>query len=52
MDLAFNSHLFTNTRQYGASKTSGGMTLRGGKYIKRKVKVSYLFPFQCSKCDF
>lgn len=41
MDLAFNSHLFTNTRQYGASETSGGTSLREEKCIKRKV--SFIF---------
>lgn len=42
MELALNSHLFTNTRQYTASETSGGTPLRKGKYIKRKVKVSFI----------
>ena len=31
MDLAFNSHLFTNARQHGASETSGGTSLREEK---------------------
>lgn len=49
MELAFNSHLFTNTRHYGASETSGGTPLREGKYIKRKVKVSFVFSISILK---
>lgn len=49
MELAFNSHLFTNTRHYGASETSGGTPLREGKYIKRKVKVSFFFSISILK---
>ena len=44
MDLAFNSHLFTNARQHGASETSGGTSLREEKCIKKKVSF-ILFHF-------
>jgi hypothetical protein len=42
MELAFNSHLFTNTRQYGASETSGETTLREENNIKGRVKVTLI----------